>query len=205
MSDGAPTATRGRRLPPDERRELIVESATRLFEQRPYAQVSTVEIAEEAGIARGLLNHYFKDKRGLYLEIVRRSALLPVLEVTVPAMADAPLHEKVEAAVTWLLDSAEPQARSYATVVGAEGAAVDPEIAAILDEADDLAARRVLQLVGIDEEDATARAMVRAYGGMAKAAVREWTQKGSLTREQVHALLSDVLVHLTERVLPTSG
>jgi len=205
MSDGAPAASmRGRRLPPDERRELIVEAAARLFQQRPYAQVSTVEIAREAGIARGLLNHYFKDKRGLYLEIVRRSVLLPVLEETVPAMTGASRKKQVDTAVTWFLDSAEPQATSYATVVGAEGSAVDPEVAAILDEADDLAARRVLQLVGIDEDNDTARAIVRCYGGMAKASVREWTQKDSLTREQVHELLSGVLVFLAAKVLPSA-
>lgn len=210
MSDGAPAAsttaeTRGRRLPPDERRELIVAAATRLFEKQPYAQVSTVEIAEEAGIARGLINHYFKDKRGLYLEIVRRSVLLPVLEETVPSMGKASRKQQVDAAVTWFLDSAEPQATSYATVIGTEGSAVDPEVAAILDEADDLAARRVLQLVGIDEDDDRARALVRCYGGLAKASVREWTQKDALTREQVHELLSEVLVFLIAKVLPPKG
>lgn len=41
----------------------------------------------------------------------------------------------------------------------------------ILDEADDLAARRVLQLVGIDADNDLARAQVRCYGGLAKATV----------------------------------
>lgn len=189
-----------RRLPPDERRELIVESAARLFESRPYSQVSTMEIATQAGVARGLLNHYFKDKRGLYLAVVRRSVLLPLLE-------DLPVHvpgtpaEKVDIAVRWFLDSVEPHATSYATVLGTEGAADDEEIAAILREADDLAARRVLELMGMDSYDGHAIALVRCYGGLAKATVHEWVGRKTLTREQAHELLRDVLLFLTCEVL----
>ena len=194
------TAVR-RRLPPDERRELIVASAARLFEERPYAQVSTVEIAREAGVARGLLNHYFKDKRGLYLESVRRSVLIPVLE-DLPARAPGTRREQVDVAVAWFLDSVEPQATSFITVLGSEGVASDEEVTAIIEEADDLAARAVLKLVGLDEDDDRARALVRCYGGMAKATIREWTRRETLTREQAHGLLRDVLLFLTENVLP---
>lgn len=201
MTDtAAEDLTRGRRLPPDERREQIVAAAARLFQRQPYAQVSTVEIAQEAGIARGLLNHYFQNKRGLYLEVVRRSVLLPDLEVP-PSAVSGSVKERVEVAVAWFLDSAEPQAASYATVAGSEGVARDAEVAAILDEADDLAARRVLEVVGLDPDDDVARAQVRCYGGMAKATVQEWSRRGSLSRDQAHALLRDTLLFLVDDVL----
>ena len=74
------TAVRRRRLSPDQRREQILVAAERLFAERPYVDVSTTELAAAAGVARGLLNHYFGDKRALYLEVVRRAALLPTLE-----------------------------------------------------------------------------------------------------------------------------
>ncbi|MDZ7932883.1 MAG: hypothetical protein U5N21_23735 [Rhodococcus sp. (in: high G+C Gram-positive bacteria)] len=35
---------------------------------------------------------------------------------------------------------------------------------------------------------------MRAFGGMVKAAGREWLVRGTLTREQVEILLTDVLV-----------
>jgi AcrR family transcriptional regulator len=208
MTNAAPAQTTRpagrRRLPPDERRELIVASASRLFERKPYSQVSTVEIAREAGIARGLLNHYFKDKRGLYLEVVRRAVLLPLLE-TLPSPDGGTSREQVDAAVAWFLDSVDAQAASYFTVLGSEGVAHDPEVAAIIEEADDLAARRVLQLVGLDEDDDLARAMVRCYGGLAKATLREWIRGQTLSREQAHTLLSEVLVFMTENVLAPGG
>lgn len=194
------TAEARRRLPPDERREQIITAATRLFGERPYAQVSTVELAREAGVARGLLNHYFRDKRGLYLEVVRHAVLLPLLE-EVPSPVRGTREELVDLAVTWFLDSVEPQAASYSTVVGSEGVGDDHEVASILAEADDLAARRVLQLVGHDEEDHLARATIRCYGGFAKATVHEWHRRDNLTREQAHVLLRDVLLFLTAEVL----
>ena len=192
---------RGRRLTPEARREQIVLCAVRLFGERPYAQVSQSEIAREAGVARGLLNHYFGDKRELYLEVVRRAVLMPTLEGPPPAVRGT-LEERIERAVAWFLESVRPSAASYVTVLGSEGVAEDPEVSAILAQADDLAARWVLRLVEWDPDDDVARAVVRSYGGMAKATVREWARFGTLTRPQAHAVLAGVLSRLVTEALP---
>lgn len=194
-------AERGRRLAPDDRREQLLACATRLFGERPYSQVSTTDIAREAGIARGLLNHYFGDKRGLYLEVVRRAALLP--EMDPDRLPGGTLEERVDVSVTWFLDSVGPHRTTYLTVRGAEGVGEDAEISALIDSADDAVARRVLAMVGIDPDDDTARAAVRAYGDLAKGTVREWARGGSLTREQAHRLLRESLLAIIRRVLPT--
>ncbi|QYJ05348.1 TetR/AcrR family transcriptional regulator [Nocardioides panacisoli] len=196
----AQRVVRGRRLPPDERREQIVDCAEALFANRAYADVSTTEIARRAGVARGLLNHYFGDKRSLYLEVVRRSALLTPLEDLV--VAEGPLAERVDQSVAWFLDSIEPHRTTYLTVSGAVGLGEDPEVTAILDEAADLAARRVLEMVGVDAEDETARAVMRAYGGLVRESIREWSRGGRLTRDQAHHLLCEALLAIVERVLP---
>ncbi|WP_287931940.1 helix-turn-helix domain-containing protein, partial [Arthrobacter sp.] len=60
-----PAEQRRQRLSPDERREQIFACAQRLFAQRPYEDVSATDIASAAGVARGLVNHYFGNKRGL--------------------------------------------------------------------------------------------------------------------------------------------
>src|SRR3954468_21189652 len=96
-------APRWTRLEHDERREQILAAARRLFSERPPGSVSTTDIAREAGVARGLLNHYFGTKRDLYLEVVR--AL-----VTLPEMDDAEagtgsLRKRVQRSVDWFLDT----------------------------------------------------------------------------------------------------
>jgi AcrR family transcriptional regulator len=187
------------RLSPDERREQIIDGAAQLFSSRPYSQVTTTDIAEAAGVARGLLNHYFSDKRGLYLEVVRRAVLLPTLEEPPPSPPGSPA-EQVDAAVSWFLDGIESQAAAYLSVVETEGSADD--IAPILRHAEDVAAKRVLQLLGLDDSDERSLAIVRSYGGLAKATVYEWLRRKTLSREQAHELLRDVLLFMTAKVLP---
>jgi AcrR family transcriptional regulator len=191
---------RWRRLEPDARREQILECAVRLFGERPYAAVSTTDIAREAGVARGLLNHYFGTKRDLYLEVVREIVLVP--DITGAVEASGPLRSRVRRSVDWFLDVVSAHAKTFVAVTGAEGVGDDPEIERILAEADDRAARKVLETVGVSAESTEHRAVIRAYGGLVKAAVREWVRAETLTRDQVHLLLSQALITIVKDVLP---
>lgn len=189
---------RWRRLEPDARREQILACAVRLFGERPYAAVSTTEIAQQAGVARGLLNHYFGTKRDLYLEVVRRMVLLPDLFAHVTGGS---LEERVERSVDWFLDTIGAHGKTFVAVIGAEGVGTDSDVEAILAEADDIAARRVLLTLGVEDAGSN-RATIRAYGGLVKAAIREWVRDGTLTRDEVHLLLSRALITIVRDVLP---
>jgi AcrR family transcriptional regulator len=192
---------RRRRLEPDARREQILECAVRLFGERPYAAVSTTDIAREAGVARGLLNHYFGTKRELYLAVVRK--LVTITEVPgADVEIRGPLRTRVERSVDWFLDTVSVHGKTFVAVTGAEGVGADPEIERIVAEADDAAARRVLELVGLPAEAEQHRAVVRAYGGLVKAAMREWIRDGALTRADVRLLLARVLETIVADVLP---
>lgn len=203
MSTGAETEPRWQRLEPDERRREILNCAIRLFGERPYAAVSTTELAREAGVARGLLNHYFGTKRDLYLEVVRTMVITPgVEEVGLPT---GTLPERIDACVTWFLDVMSRHGRAWLAAVGAEGVGRDPEVEAILEEADDLAADRVIEALGmgdLGDDRAILHAMVRAYGGLVKAAGRELVDRRSLDRAQVHLLLSAALAAVVRDAFP---
>jgi AcrR family transcriptional regulator len=191
---------RRRRLEPDARREQILECAVRLFGERPYASVSTTDIAREAGVARGLLNHYFGTKRDLYLEVVRALVTLP--EMDEAEAGTGSLRKRVQRSVDWFLDTVSVHAKTFVAVTGAEGVGDDPEIERILAEADDTAARKVLEMVGLSADLSGHRAVIRAYGGLVKAAVREWVRDETLTRPQVQLLLSQALITIVKDVLP---
>ena len=196
----APAEPRWRRLEPDARREQILECAVRMFGERPYAAVSTSDLARTAGVARGLINHYFGTKRDLYVEVVRTLVRLPDHDEAV--VATGALKTRVQRSVEWFLDVVSVHALAFVAVTGAEGVGADPEIERILAAADDAAARRVLETVGLSAEVAEHRAVVRAYGGLVKAAVREWVRGETLTREQVQLLLSQALITIVRDVLP---
>jgi AcrR family transcriptional regulator len=193
---------RRRRLEPDERRAQILACAIDMFGERPYAAVSTAELAQRAGVARGLINHYFGNKRDLYLAVVRRMVTLPRLDdMVTPSGTD---RERVEASVHWLLDVISEHGSTWVKVTSHEGVGNDPEVQHILDQADDAAAERTLLMVGRADSahDAQLRAMVRAFGGLVKVAGREWITRGTLTRDQVHELLADMLMTLVTETMP---
>jgi len=186
-----------RRLAPDERREQILCCAVRLFGERRYSAVSTTEIAAQAGVTRGLVNHYFGTKRELYLVVVRRMLRVPGSAVT--ALPTGSLRTRVSTSVDWFLDSVSPHARTWVAVTATEGVGRDPDVEAILAEADEVAVEHVLAAVGLDRTlpgDEQRRAMIRAYGAMVKAATREWLLRDTLSRDELHLLLTQSLVSL---------
>lgn len=200
MTDSEP---RWRRLEPDARREQIFTCAARLFGERPYAEVSTSDIAAAAGVARGLINHYFGTKRELYLAVLRRAVTLPTTALDV--VTDGPIEEKARVAVDWFLTQVTKQGKTWLVATAPEGLGRDPEVEAILVDAERRSAARVLEALGVKVDAKHAEmfnALVRAYGGMVKAAGREWLLRGDLDRDQVHTLLSRSLVTLIEDVFP---
>jgi len=81
-----PTA---RQLQAEARREQILETALGLFAERGFDGTSTRQIAKEAGIAEGLIFHYFPTKGSLLTAILQdrlegrrafRTQLRPLLE-----------------------------------------------------------------------------------------------------------------------------
>lgn len=188
------TAQARQRLEPDARREQILARAIVLFGERPYAAVSTAELAAAAGVTRGLLHHYFGTKRGLYVEVVR--AMLIVPKMVLPDDVGDSLDDRIDGCVDWLLDLVSEHDKTFVAVVGAEGVGDDPEIEQLLVEADDIASRRLLTLVGVDPELVAtdrARGVGRAFSAMVKRAIREWVREGTLTRDDVHHLLATTL------------
>ncbi|BAL89020.1 putative TetR-family transcriptional regulator [Actinoplanes missouriensis 431] len=195
-------ASRRRRMEPDTRRGEILTVAVRLFGRRPYSDVSTTDVARAAGVARGLVNHYFGTKKDLYLEVVR-------IMLTVPAVAleqiprDEPLEQRVDAIVNWFLDVVSRHSTSWLAAVNAGGMAGDAQVDAVIAEAIDVAADDVLDAVGLGDGASEAlRGMARSYVGLAVFTGREWLQRGVLSREQVHALLATTLLTLVEQVFP---
>jgi AcrR family transcriptional regulator len=192
---------RWRRLEPDERRRQILACARRLFGERHYAAVSTTELARQSGVARGLINHYFGSKRGLYLEVVRDLVFIP--EFAVEQLARGTVAERAEASIGRMLDVIDRNRVMWLATVntGTAGGWGEADVAEILREADDVAADRMIATMGLAEPAAgreELRAMIRAYSAMARAATREWLVTGALTRAQVHTLLARTLTTVVE-------
>ncbi|WP_448315943.1 TetR/AcrR family transcriptional regulator [Streptomyces sp. CO7] len=190
-------------MDPDARRAEILAVARRLFGASSYATVSTSDIAAEAGVARALINHYFGGKRQLYLEVVRQMMVVPasVSERLPPTTAE----ERVSICVDRWLEVVERNRDMWLSAIGLEALGNDPEIDQIMLEADEIATDRVLEaamMTDVVEGRQKLRAMIRAHGGMLKAASREWLVRDTLSRSDLHVMLTRTVLHLVNTVFP---
>ncbi|MUL67071.1 hypothetical protein BOO86_21540 [Mycobacterium sp. CBMA 234] len=191
------TSSPRQRLDPDARRQQILSATARLLGDRPIEAVSTSEIAREAGVARGLLNHYYGTKRDLYLEVVRALTFVPDLG----EIGTGSLRERAEAVITWMLDAATTRGRAWVAVAVHEGRQSDLEVRRILGEANDRAAHEILRGLGVEVSDQRHTYAIRAlhcYGAMVKATALELIEGSSLTRPDAQCMLTETLLALVE-------
>lgn len=194
-------APRRVRMDPDERRDQIVRVAARLFGERPYSEVSISDIAAEAGIARGLLHHYFGSKRDLYLEVVRASARAPLDDEPPEALGTPQAWSTV---VDSFLASIERNPTRWLNSVNVGGAERDDEVAAILDETREILADQTLLAIGLGDraDEPVVRAFVRAWGGFVQELTVEWVGRHRIDRDRARRAMLATLPILVEHVLP---
>jgi AcrR family transcriptional regulator len=197
-------APRWQRLEHDQRRAQILTCARRLFSERNYDAVSTTDIAREAGVARGLLHHYFGTKRELYLEVVRSLMRMPSNPVPLQAPGHG-LEVVIEQSVERWLVMLERNRETWLAAIASRGLSRDPELEAILEEAREQAADRLIEALQTYEAAQAPdelRATVRAYSGFAEAASVEWLLRERLTRTEIKALLIQGFLSIVRDVLP---
>jgi AcrR family transcriptional regulator len=189
------------RLPAEERREQILLSAMSLFEQRPHMSVSTAEIAAAAGVARPLIHHYFGTRQDLYIEVLRRLYFIPPIEP-----GDLPgesLDDRAGHLIDRWLTGVAQRPNIWLSFTASAGPGADPAVSAVLREADELIARRLIEALALESSGGSRRLLplVIAWGGMAKGAIHQWLAEETLTKADVR----DVLVATLMTVLEVSS
>lgn len=83
-----------RSIAQEEKRRLILEAAVRVFARKGYHTCRVGDIAEEAGVAHGLLYHYFDSKEALLETVFRENWSLLVDAVrAIEATGDPALEQ----------------------------------------------------------------------------------------------------------------
>ena len=65
-------------MPKENRKELIIGEALKLFSEKGFAAVSMRDLAESAGISVSTIYHYFESKQALVREMIARADELTV-------------------------------------------------------------------------------------------------------------------------------
>jgi AcrR family transcriptional regulator len=174
-----------------ERRAELLRIGMRLFSTRAYEDIWVEDIAELAGISRGLLYHYFPTKRDFYVA-VSQAAAAEAGELTAPD-SSLPASERLRAGIDAFVRYAEEHSHGFLTAYRGSLAG-DPEVRAIVEEGRQRQAARILETLTSDAEPSPLlRLAVHGWIALAQNIIARWLQDRDATREAVCELLSGAL------------
>ena len=194
----AGTAPRRVRLDLDVRRSQLLEFGKRFFANHAYDDVSIDEVAAAAGVSKGLLFHYFSNKREFYVETIRAMSL-ERRRATEPDPTLSP-WARLRAALDAHLIHAKKDGAMYVAFCGS-GAAISPEVPRILEEHRGAVMNYLLENLGISKAPPLMRAALRAWMFMVEGACLEWIANPSLKQEDLRELLISGYRALLQRTL----
>ena len=93
------------KAPPVDKRRAILDAAVRVFARQGYHATRVADIADEAGVAYGLVYHYFRSKEAVMTELFteRWSLLLDASDALYER--DISAHEKLAGIADFIIDS----------------------------------------------------------------------------------------------------
>lgn len=185
------------RLAADERRDQLLQMGLELLGQRPYDQISITELAQAAGISKGLLYHYFPTKADFVIAVLQHSR--EQLDERLAFDTSLDPAAAIDASLDAYLSYAEEHATGFLAVIQARRGD---------DEAirQDLAAGR-LRWVGTLTDFAAAMAeadraelaspaletVLAAWLAFSEDVIARWLTTAQLEREQVRHVLRQAL------------
>ncbi|MFF5568929.1 TetR/AcrR family transcriptional regulator [Streptomyces sp. NPDC012623] len=121
---------RGASLRSQLRRSELIATGRKLFAHTSYDALSMDDIARHAGVAKGLIYYYFKNKRGYYLAIVEDS--VAELVSLAAGGGELPRTERVRRTVEAYLRFAQENEAAYRTIITG-GVGFDTQVQEIRD------------------------------------------------------------------------
>jgi AcrR family transcriptional regulator len=182
------------RLAPARRSEEILDAANALFSERGYDEVSVEDIANSAGVTRGLVHHYFGGRKQVYIALLER--LGAMREEQLPPPVGRSTRARLADSVSRWLDWTEQNRTIWLSTLGRYEDIADPDIRAVVLQL----VRRAVALVAarhadIADDTPRLRYALECWTGLNRSATRRWLQ-GEATREQTHELIASTLEHV---------
>jgi AcrR family transcriptional regulator len=195
------------RMTPDSRREQLLELGVRLFAARPLEDLSIETLAEEAGISRGLLYHYFGGKQEFHTAVVRRAAD-QLFEVTAPS-GEGSVLDQLAGSLARYVDYVVDNYEGYVSLVRGAGGGHEG-LREIYEESREALTGRLFDL-GVAEELAplgivdtpAVRLIVRGWAAFTEEVVVDWARDPrDISREELLRTLAASLPAILEPLAP---
>jgi AcrR family transcriptional regulator len=160
----------------DLTRRTLLEAAVEHFSARHFDDVATSDITDTAGVAQGLLFHYFGNKRGIYLEALRDAAGSLNAATTPPSGDGSPGQQFRRMLLAHLAYLSEHDGLALRLVLGGSGG--DPEAWQIFDESRWRTIEWTCKLLELDFACPALRLMLRSCAGALDEATAYWLKNG---------------------------
>ncbi|MFX0575682.1 TetR/AcrR family transcriptional regulator [Nocardia nepalensis] len=196
MSRGNGETVKRTRLSPDERRRQLITLGAKMLGDRAIEDISITEIAEEAGISRGLLFHYFPTKQDFQLAIVRH-ANAELLERVAPDRSLG-VFEMLRDSIDRYIAYVSENRNSYVSLLRGP-ASVTPELVPLVDQTRDAIIGIILTEVPVPIDEAERPRLTLAMRGwiaFVEEATLTWLRNETITRDQLVDLLVESLLAL---------
>jgi AcrR family transcriptional regulator len=98
--------------PPVDKRRMILDAAIRVFADKGFHHCRVSDVADEAGVAYGLVYHYFDSKEEILNQLfIERWQLMLDAIVAIDEKRDVPARDKLYMVASFIIDSYrhEPQ------------------------------------------------------------------------------------------------
>ncbi|CCQ15467.1 putative TetR family transcriptional regulator [Rhodococcus sp. AW25M09] len=180
---GVPT-TKRTRLSPQQRRAQLIELGTEMLAERPLEQISVEDIADQAGVSRGLLFHYFASKQDFHLEIVREASR-SMLERTAPD-PDLEPFEILRDSIANYVDYVSEKRDTFISLLRGT-ASGDPQMREVFEQTRTTMADRTLVQLAVLDMDVTPTVdlAVRGWIAFVEEATITWLRDPRISRDEL--------------------
>ena len=185
---------RYQRLDPATRRDQILDAASALFAERGYDEVTIEDVANAAGVARGLVHHYFGGRKEVLLALLERVGVVREEQLRPPVGRS--VRARVADSVSRWLDWTEANRTIYLGAIAPGEDVADPEVRRVVDG---LVHRAIALVVAfhadIAQDSPRLRYALECWTGLNRAATRRWL-RGEAGREVTEEVLASTLEHV---------
>jgi AcrR family transcriptional regulator len=195
--EGRPAPNRDRRLPADERREILLDAADTVI-RRVGVRVSAELIAREAGVTKPIIYRHFGDIQELYRSLADRheQRLFDWLIQARNSAADLDRFSRFRSVVEAFFEAVDREPDVFRFLVYAGGDAADQSVALSWFTrrwANRIAAHLVNEAVAL-EGSQRARAMGFAMAGALQIAASWWLEERTGPRSEIIDAISELLI-----------
>jgi AcrR family transcriptional regulator len=201
-SKGAGETVKRTRLSPEERRTQLITLGAKMLGDHDIEDISISDIAEQAGISRGLLFHYFPTKQDFRMAIIRH-ANTELLERVAPDRALG-VFDMLRDSISRYIDYVSENRNSYLSLLRGP-TSTTPDILSLVDQTRDAIIALILAEapVPVDEPDRPRMLLaMRGWIAFVEEATLSWLRNATITRDQLVDLLVESLLALSSALNP---